>query len=387
MALSMFDMSNNTLADLAARSLPSYAKLDVLATITVVSFEKQQWASAAYFVENTFTFSTLWKVLLFTWIVANFKNFPLIYHLRLLNAVRFVLRSQRSPHGPTPQQLFQPIITSSKASLLETDCYLHKSNSTYFSDVDVARAHLLTTLFGRGIEKIRGGTTAIVRGKVPSFGVALGAVTCVFRKELKPYETYDMWSRILAWDDKWIYIVTHFVKKGANVSPHEFSLYPQQSTGGKSTSTAVDETVPSSSTSQQNHISSHSKPDGSDASSSIAASALSKLVFKNGRITISPKTMLELSGLLPSEPGSSEKTQSASIGRTTDTQPDDGVWERIEEERQHGLRVAEHLGSLSALHNEFRSEQALGRHTDGSGIPGCVATLAQLGHLSRYQLV
>src|SRR5271154_1296055 len=62
---------------------------------------------------NMCTFSTLWKLLLFCLIAANFKNFPLVYHMRLLNAVRWLLRSQRSPDSPKPEHLFQPIIMHS----------------------------------------------------------------------------------------------------------------------------------------------------------------------------------------------------------------------------------------------------------------------------------
>ena len=127
----------------------------------------------------------MWKILVFTLLWANFKNFPLIYHLRLLNAVRFVIRTMRPPKDPTPDQLFQPIITSSTVPLTEFDAMGHKSNSTYFSDHDIARTHLVCTLFSKGIEKVRGGTTPLVNGKPPSMRLALGAVSCSFKKELR----------------------------------------------------------------------------------------------------------------------------------------------------------------------------------------------------------
>jgi hypothetical protein len=73
-----------------------------------------------------FKFSMLWKVLLVLHIAANFKHVPFIYHLRILNAIRFVLRSQRPTNDVKPEQLFQPIITSSKAPLMEIDVFGHK---------------------------------------------------------------------------------------------------------------------------------------------------------------------------------------------------------------------------------------------------------------------
>jgi hypothetical protein len=122
----------------------------------------------------------------------------LLSQFRLLDAFRFVLKCQRANKAPTPSQLFQPIITSSRNSLSETDIYMHskphsllclwhwassrttvdpldtESNSSYFSDNDIARTHLVCTLFSKGIEKIRGGTAALVEGGTSPFAFALG---------------------------------------------------------------------------------------------------------------------------------------------------------------------------------------------------------------------
>lgn len=240
------------------------------------------WSKAYDEISALFTLSVLYKILLLVLVAANLKNFPLVYHLRILNGIRFVLRSQRPSVTLMPEHLFQPLITSSKATLLETDVFGHKSNSTYFSDVDIARTHFVTTVFGEAIESFRGSTTMNGLSGKPrsSFTMPLGAVSCSFRKEIKPYETYDMWTRILSWDEKWFYLVTHFVKRSAGIKPEEHTLYPKQNTTRQSrrfsrTTTDVD-------------------------SSAVCASALSKVVFKDGRKTIPPHIMLELAGLLPS---------------------------------------------------------------------------------------
>ncbi|RAL61282.1 hypothetical protein DID88_010361 [Monilinia fructigena] len=57
--------------------------------------------------------------------------------LRLINSFRFCLRSQRPKVKPGPKHIFQPIITESHAPLMEIDINFHKTNSSYFSDVDV----------------------------------------------------------------------------------------------------------------------------------------------------------------------------------------------------------------------------------------------------------
>ena len=45
--------------------------------------------------------------------------------VRLLNAFRFVLRSERSRTPMSPAQLFQPLITESHGSLMELDYNIH----------------------------------------------------------------------------------------------------------------------------------------------------------------------------------------------------------------------------------------------------------------------
>jgi hypothetical protein len=88
---------------------------------------------AATFVETGFggirqylTATTCWRLLLLLLIATNLKHLPFVYHLRILNAVRFVLRSQRPAADIQPGQLFQPLITSMRSTLLDMDVYGHK---------------------------------------------------------------------------------------------------------------------------------------------------------------------------------------------------------------------------------------------------------------------
>ena len=423
--------SNASAVELLMAALPTPADLKLhLATFTL---DQQRTLDVTYdIISAAFSFSAIWKILVLGLLLANLKNIPGVYHLRLLNAFRFVLRTQRTTEGVTPDQLFQPLITSSKATLMETDLYLHKSNSTYFSDIDIARTHLICTLFSKGIEKVRGGTAGIVNGKVSSFAVALGAVSCTFRRELKPYESYDMWTRILTWDEKWLYVVTHFVKKGAKIEPNEMTLYTRQNSVGGSNGTSSCNSPRGSVASLGEDVrrDSITGTGSTKSKSAIAASALSKLVFKNGRITISPEVMLKASGLLPPRPWESKTerhdhladaqikanivevaeaqiapvkamqtvddmegtdSESSPCSRTGsaegDSVLDEWRWEMIEKERKRGLKIANGLAAQSVLENELNDSEALGRHTDGSGIAGVVLTLAQLGKMSNYQFL
>ncbi|KAJ9612547.1 hypothetical protein H2200_004144 [Cladophialophora chaetospira] len=343
-------------------SLSSSILLEDISNLNVV-------AGTLVFLSSVLTWTNFGRALIMVFLLLNLKAFPLVYHLRVLNAIRFVLRSQKPKQDVQPEQLFQPLITSSKACLMEIDVLGHKSNSTYFADVDIARTHLITTLFARGIEKIRGSTTMNGLSKNPpsKLTVALGGVSCTFKKELLAYETYDMWTRILAWDDKWVYIVTHFVKQRRNIRPRVSTLYPQQNTPQ-----LRKQPVASSEKSADDCR------DPDFAPSNVVASALSKIVFKNGRITIRPQEMLAAANLIP---------------QPCDDRDDIGTAERkklvrgIEAERERGLRMANLLGAQVGLHNEFQTDVALGKHYDGFGVEGVVATLAQLGKISPYQLI
>ena len=146
----------------------------------------------------------------------------------------------------------------------------------------------------------------------------------------------------------------------------------------------------------------------------VVASALSKIVFKKGRLTIPPEVMLQISGLLPRRPTGVPLPQTqifpepkrrhitheicdipfrffeqadlmyeaARNSLFPDIEDDrdksregspDGImkndhewtWAKVEEERQRGLELAEKLAGLEGLAGEFTAEaDALGKHSD-----------------------
>lgn len=276
-----------------------------------------------------------------------------------------------------------------------------ETNSSYFSDIDIARTHLVCTLFSIGIEHMRGGTGAITGSGEPVLGLPVGGVTCTFRKELKPYEPYELWTRVLSWDKKWIYIVTHFVRAGV-MKPSKYTLYPQQN--------AVEE---GKTRKRKSMI------DYAEDNDAVVATALSRCVFKHGRRTISPVVMLQLSGLLPSNPPEEKQSHTIIVstkpprGRSsrrrnspltppspsTDsgidmTMEDERLEGRevqlIERERSRGMKVVATItpSAQHSLDREFTSNvEALGRHRDGTGLTGVVSTLAQLAKLKSGQIL
>ncbi len=310
---------------------------------------------------------------------------PILYCLSVLKArqIRLIkgffthLRSSRvrlaSKAGPAA--LFQPMITSSRSGPLECDYNLHKSNSTYFSDFDIGRLELMVSLCSRGMAVT---SKELAKEGKESFNIVLAGVSCNFRREIKPFEGFEVWTRVLSWDHKWFYVIGHFVKKGA-VKPKSYTLQPWRKMTEKE---------------DKAHA---TKGTGDKAAPhpAIFASAISKYVLKKGRRTIPPERVLRASELLPPKPADHETPPismtpnpegdsiSAAVAKVGDSLTPDNAdqilaasltangsateewtWERVEKERQRGMKIAELYNSLEILNEEFTADErpVLGRY-------------------------
>ncbi|KAK0106929.1 hypothetical protein ONS95_003645 [Cadophora gregata] len=304
-------------------------------------------------------------------VLANLKNVPFAWHFRVFNAIlkHCLFSLPNIPPALAPSTLFLPVITTSHSPLTECDYNFHKSNSTYFSDLDVTRSHLVCALIQPGIKALQqNAQTKLVldaQGKpvLGRWSIMLGGVMCSFKREIGMYQGFEMWSRLLCWDRKWIYVVTHFVKKGT-VKPSAYILTDGSWFGGKGY-----KTVKGDSNSQEVD------------EKAIFASAISKYVIKLGRLTTHPEVSLNASGLLPPKPGG-WATMSGPSGESTpetlevegegsETPESEGSegewdWKRIEKENKRGLKFAEHFAALDGLNQEFTGsrEAALGKYRD-----------------------
>ncbi|GMF75119.1 unnamed protein product [Aspergillus oryzae] len=167
-----------------------------------------------------------WKTLALVLAVINLKNLPLVWHVNY---------------------------------------NFHKSNSTYFSDLDISRTALVTRLYTPGLRVVSKeldvelGEAARREGKKPpahkNMYVALGSVFCSFKREIKPFELYEIETKVIAWDQKWMYVLSFFLRPAK--------------AGGKRT---------------------------------LFATAVSKYVVKKGRLTVPPERVLRASGFLPERP-------------------------------------------------------------------------------------
>jgi hypothetical protein len=265
------------------------------------------------------------------------------------------LRSQKiirnSASGQDTHPLFVPVPITSRTPLFETDYNLHKSNSTYFSDLDISRTACVTKLFSPGlghVSKELETHSDKAKRKLGRVSVILGSVFTTFGREISPYVKYEVQTRLLSWDQKWMYLVSYFIM-------------PQQ---------------------------------GKDGKQVVYASSLSKYVSKKGRWTIPPEMILRKSGLLPENPtvglvdeslsgtpregeagittianGSALSTAVDRIRRGSVTERSKEElennmstwsWERIEQERVRGLKVVESFKALDgALADEWEVHRGM----------------------------
>ncbi|KAF2710803.1 hypothetical protein K504DRAFT_465860 [Pleomassaria siparia CBS 279.74] len=248
------------------------------------------------------------------------------------------------------------------------DYNLHKSNSTYFSDMDISRTSLFTALIRNAIRKNsrlygkkRGVEGIDVSGAVGGAGmeaprgkhmIALGGITCLFKREVLPYQRFEMWTRLLCWDQKWFYLVTHLVKPGFK-KPTSWTLQPWKKAHAKNATEEVDK---------------------EKLKGAIYATALAKYVIKKGRITVKPEQALFDADMVPAKPEGwvytpkSDEANGAVDGDAVLPQTS-GVewnWDIIEEERLRGLRFAENFVALDGLHDVFDGgrEGVLGEYAD-----------------------
>jgi hypothetical protein len=169
----------------------------------------------------------------------------------------------------SPRCLFLPAISRTRSPALECDYNLHKSNSTYFTDMDMSRGNFSLVLFSKPFNPIPGPA---------HFTMILGGTSCTWHREIKPYQPYELWTRVLSWDDKWLYVVTHFVQAGV-FKPDEYVMQPWRGKGGKQ----------------------RAEKDAAETAKAVFASSVARYVFKNNRRTIPPEQALKRVGLLPAD--------------------------------------------------------------------------------------
>ncbi|AQZ10475.1 YBR096W [Zygosaccharomyces parabailii] len=157
---------------------------------------------------------TIFKLVFFLYLLSSYKSLPGAYFVRFFTAIfpTLLLPHITGPNTANIKKLqknrygcFAHVKMCTYVSPFECDFYLHKSNSTYFEELDFSRSSLMTKI----LQKL-----ALEKG-IPYIPVA--NVFTNFLKELKPFERYQLTSSILCWDEKWIYVISKFTKKQGTV--------------------------------------------------------------------------------------------------------------------------------------------------------------------------
>ena len=95
--------------------------------------------------------------------------------------------------------------------VLPTDCdvNLHMNNGRYLAFMDLGRLHLVAQIGLLGI---------ILRRR---WGAALGAAEINFIRPLAPFQKFDLVTRIVTWDGKYVYM-EHRFESGGVLCAHAF---------------------------------------------------------------------------------------------------------------------------------------------------------------------
>ncbi|WQF80821.1 Putative HotDog domain superfamily protein [Colletotrichum destructivum] len=147
-----------------------------------------------------------------------------------------------------------------------TECHfnMHKSNSTYFTDLDMLRAHLTGLIFSAMLwerHSTDGATCSWARSLACS------------KKTSKPQQTYELWTRVASWDDKWLYMITHFVVPSSRRRERSLASSSSQASGTERAKKGGSES-PHDQPHKKNH--------------EVLASGVTRMVFKKGRLTVTP---------------------------------------------------------------------------------------------------
>lgn len=160
-------------------------------------------------------FCTSLKYLFALYLLSSYKSLPGAYFIRFYSQIIPVvilpyITGKKTANikklASSKYGVFAHTELSTYASPFECDFYFHKSNSTYFEELDISRANLMSKIFQRLVLNSK---------KWPYIPVA--NVFTNFLKEIKPFEKYQVTSNILCWDEKWIYVLSRFTKKQGKV--------------------------------------------------------------------------------------------------------------------------------------------------------------------------
>ncbi|KAF2826041.1 hypothetical protein CC86DRAFT_293847, partial [Ophiobolus disseminans] len=227
-----------------------------------------------------------------------------------------------------PHHIFLPTTSTLCTSLFEIDFNMHKSNSTYLTNIDTVRGYHSGVIFGPLFMPNPGrkGCNIIVAG-----------IMCNFKREIQPYRKYETSTRVVSWGEKWIYIVTHFLERGMS-APGTGVLQRASS----------------------ENMNGRTKAGTRTGKRVVFASAVTRLVCKRGRLTVPLDCALEECGFLSAVDDELERNKYTALNE-------------MKTFRKAYLDVVQLIHGWSKVHDLLESRQAaLGRFTDILCVEYCV---------------
>lgn len=96
--------------------------------------------------------------------------------------------------------LLDPSVTRMRVGLLDLDVNLHVNNGTYLQMMDVARNNQVADL----------GVSTVARRK--GWAPVVAASTMKYRRSLRPFDRFEITTRILGWDERVFYLEQVFTR-------------------------------------------------------------------------------------------------------------------------------------------------------------------------------
>ncbi|CAO3569081.1 unnamed protein product [Mortierella alpina] len=132
-------------------------------------------------------------------LLLNFKSLPGVFHakmgLRIAMVQLYSLRHRRGFRiSPTDTS-----IVRERVWVDELDLNFHFSNSSYGKNCDYARVKYVTSLFGPSVLPLH---------PLRKIAFALGGNQMWFKKEISLFQSYEIRTRLLTWNQKW-FIIEH----------------------------------------------------------------------------------------------------------------------------------------------------------------------------------
>ena len=104
--------------------------------------------------------------------------------------------------GRRPLDPLEPSILRFRVWPNDLDLNLHMNNGRFLSLMDLGRFDL-TFRTGLGRAMLRNRWKPLV-----------GGITMRYRRSLEPFDRYELHTRLLGWDAKWVFLEQRFLKRG-----------------------------------------------------------------------------------------------------------------------------------------------------------------------------